>query len=90
MHICGLLEVILQGSGSSSPVPPCTKEGAQNRLNALPFDPATNSDPLRFNNSNGPLVTECPFLENTAENGKKRKRTSLPPGTVQYYHGPKE
>ncbi|KAL6455333.1 hypothetical protein MHYP_G00362270 [Metynnis hypsauchen] len=25
MHICGLLEVILQGSGSAPPVPPCTK-----------------------------------------------------------------
>lgn len=50
-------------------------------LNALPFDPTTNSDPLHFNSSNGPLVTECPSLENAAENGKKRKRTSLPPGT---------
>ncbi|MEQ2249880.1 hypothetical protein ILYODFUR_034178 [Ilyodon furcidens] len=27
MHICGLLEVILQGSGSAPPVPPCTKIG---------------------------------------------------------------
>ncbi|MEQ2215921.1 hypothetical protein XENOCAPTIV_007941 [Xenoophorus captivus] len=25
MHICGLLEVILQDSGSAPPVPPCTK-----------------------------------------------------------------
>lgn len=25
MHICGLLEVILQGSGRDPPVPPCTK-----------------------------------------------------------------
>lgn len=25
MHICGLLEVILQGSGSAPPAPPCTK-----------------------------------------------------------------
>ena len=25
MHICGLLEVILQGSGSPPPAPPCTK-----------------------------------------------------------------
>uniref|UniRef100_A0A674EMP3 ATP-dependent RNA helicase TDRD9 n=1 Tax=Salmo trutta TaxID=8032 RepID=A0A674EMP3_SALTR len=25
MHICGLLEIILQGSGSASPAPPCTK-----------------------------------------------------------------
>ncbi|XP_073343306.1 ecto-NOX disulfide-thiol exchanger 2 isoform X5 [Pagrus major] len=48
-------------------------------LNALPFDPATNNDPLHFNGSSGPLVTECPPLENTAENSKKRKRASLPP-----------
>ncbi|XP_027137022.1 ecto-NOX disulfide-thiol exchanger 2 isoform X3 [Larimichthys crocea] len=49
------------------------------RLNALPFDPATNNDPLQFNGSSGPLVTECPPLENTTENSKKRKRASLPP-----------
>ncbi|XP_030251689.1 ecto-NOX disulfide-thiol exchanger 2 isoform X6 [Sparus aurata] len=48
-------------------------------LNALPFDPSTNNDPLHFNGSSGPLVTECPPLENTAENSKKRKRASLPP-----------
>uniref|UniRef100_A0A8C4EKT3 RRM domain-containing protein n=1 Tax=Dicentrarchus labrax TaxID=13489 RepID=A0A8C4EKT3_DICLA len=48
-------------------------------LNALPFDPTTNSDTLHFNSSNSQLLTDCPSLENTAENGKKRKRTSLPP-----------
>uniref|UniRef100_A0A3P9PBW2 Ecto-NOX disulfide-thiol exchanger 2 n=1 Tax=Poecilia reticulata TaxID=8081 RepID=A0A3P9PBW2_POERE len=48
-------------------------------LNALPFDPATNNDPLQFNGSSGPLGTECAPLDNTAENGKKRKRASLPP-----------
>ncbi|KAM9377011.1 ecto-NOX disulfide-thiol exchanger 2 isoform 3-T4 [Pholidichthys leucotaenia] len=48
-------------------------------LNALPFDPASNNDPLQFNGSSGPLVTECPPLENTAENSKKRKRVSLTP-----------
>ncbi|KAM7389176.1 hypothetical protein PAMP_023169 [Pampus punctatissimus] len=48
-------------------------------LNALPFDPATNNDPLHFNGSSGPLVTECPPLESTVENSKKRKRASLPP-----------
>ncbi|XP_078810068.1 ecto-NOX disulfide-thiol exchanger 2 isoform X4 [Oryzias latipes] len=37
-------------------------------LNALPFDPASNNDPLQFNGSSGPLVTECAALENTAEN----------------------
>ncbi|XP_078810069.1 ecto-NOX disulfide-thiol exchanger 2 isoform X6 [Oryzias latipes] len=47
-------------------------------LNALPFDPASNNDPLQFNGSSGPLVTECAALENTAENSKKRKRTTLP------------
>ncbi|RVE67494.1 hypothetical protein OJAV_G00103560 [Oryzias javanicus] len=47
-------------------------------LNALPFDPATNNDPLQFNGSSGSLVTECVALENTAENSKKRKRTTLP------------
>eukprot|EP00064_Thunnus_orientalis_P003490 superscaffoldBa00000285_g3499 len=50
-------------------------------LNTLPFDPATNNDPLQFNGSSGPLVTECPPLENAVENSKKRKRASLPPGT---------
>ncbi|XP_058263634.1 ecto-NOX disulfide-thiol exchanger 2 isoform X2 [Hemibagrus wyckioides] len=48
-------------------------------LNPLPFDPATNNEPLQFNNSNGPLVSECP-LESSTENGsKKRKRPNLPP-----------
>ena len=28
MHICGLLEVIFQGSGSAPPAPPCTKAGS--------------------------------------------------------------
>ncbi|XP_059201986.1 ecto-NOX disulfide-thiol exchanger 2-like [Centropristis striata] len=48
-------------------------------LNTLPFDPTTNNDPLHFSSSNGPLVAECPSLESTAENVKKRKRSSLPP-----------
>ncbi|XP_076005052.1 ecto-NOX disulfide-thiol exchanger 2-like isoform X1 [Genypterus blacodes] len=48
-------------------------------LNALPFDPSANNDPLHFNGSSGPLVSECAPLENTAENSKKRKRASLPP-----------
>nr|XP_046262920.1 ecto-NOX disulfide-thiol exchanger 2-like isoform X3 [Scatophagus argus] len=48
-------------------------------LNTLPFDPATNNDPLQFNGSSGTLVAECPPLENTPENSKKRKRASLPP-----------
>lgn len=50
-------------------------------LNPLSFDPATNNDPLQFNGSSGPLVTECPVLETSTENTKKRKRASLPPGT---------
>uniref|UniRef100_A0A3Q2QUS9 Ecto-NOX disulfide-thiol exchanger 2 n=1 Tax=Fundulus heteroclitus TaxID=8078 RepID=A0A3Q2QUS9_FUNHE len=48
-------------------------------LNALPFDPATNNDPLQFNGSSGPLGTECAPLDNTSENSKKRKRVSVPP-----------
>ncbi|KAM7389175.1 hypothetical protein PAMP_023168 [Pampus punctatissimus] len=55
-------------------------------LNALPFDPASHNDSLQFNNTNGPLVTKCPSLENTAENGKKRKRTSLPPAVLRTTH----
>ncbi|XP_073676395.1 ecto-NOX disulfide-thiol exchanger 2 isoform X2 [Garra rufa] len=47
-------------------------------LNPLPFDPATNNEPLQFSSSNGPLVTDCP-LENGTENSKKRKRPNLPP-----------
>ncbi|XP_060743105.1 ecto-NOX disulfide-thiol exchanger 2 isoform X1 [Tachysurus vachellii] len=48
-------------------------------LNPLPFDPSTNNEPLQFNNSNGPLASECP-LESSPENGsKKRKRPNLPP-----------
>ncbi|KAL1262398.1 hypothetical protein QQF64_007663 [Cirrhinus molitorella] len=50
-------------------------------LNPLPFDPATNNEPLQFSSSNGPLVSECP-LENGTENSKKRKRPNLPPGTL--------
>lgn len=50
-------------------------------LNPLSFDPATNNDPLQFNGSSGPLVTECPALETSTENNKKRKRANLPPGT---------
>lgn len=49
-------------------------------LNPLPFDPATNNEPLQFNSSNGPLLSDCP-LENGTENSKKRKRPNLPPGT---------
>ncbi|XP_039504354.1 ecto-NOX disulfide-thiol exchanger 2 isoform X1 [Pimephales promelas] len=47
-------------------------------LNPLPFDPATNNEPLQFNSSNGPLLSDCP-LENGTENSKKRKRPNLPP-----------
>ncbi|XP_035391925.1 ecto-NOX disulfide-thiol exchanger 2 isoform X2 [Electrophorus electricus] len=48
-------------------------------LNPLPFDPATNNEPLQFNSSNGPLVSECPLENGTESSGKKRKRTNLPP-----------
>uniref|UniRef100_A0A8C5H1K6 RRM domain-containing protein n=2 Tax=Gouania willdenowi TaxID=441366 RepID=A0A8C5H1K6_GOUWI len=48
-------------------------------LNALPFDPSTNNDPLHFNGSSVPLVTDCSPIDNAAENSKKRKRASVPP-----------
>ncbi|XP_074533309.1 uncharacterized protein LOC141796221 [Halichoeres trimaculatus] len=50
MHICGLLEVILQGSGSALPVPSCTKEEVvvllQGRCPFMAFStsPDTNND----------------------------------------------
>lgn len=53
-------------------------------LNPLPFDPATNNEPLQFNSSNGPLLSDCP-LENGTENSKKRKRPNLPPGTFNEF-----
>ena len=34
----------------------------------------------------GHCVTECPSLENTAENSKKRKRIILPPGMDNSFH----
>ncbi|KAG7484240.1 hypothetical protein MATL_G00047590 [Megalops atlanticus] len=58
------------------------RSGRAGGLNPLPFDPATNNEPLQFSNSNGPLVTDCP-LENGAENSKKRKRPNLPPEGVR-------
>lgn len=57
-------------------------------LNPLPFDPATNNEPLQFNSSNGPLVSDCP-LENGTENSKKRKRPNLPPGTLNDFLSPR-
>ncbi|KAM9496208.1 ecto-NOX disulfide-thiol exchanger 2 isoform 2-T3 [Clarias gariepinus] len=48
-------------------------------LNPLPFDPASNNEPLQFNNSNGPLVSECPLETSTDNGSKKRKRPNLPP-----------
>ncbi|XP_039621918.1 ecto-NOX disulfide-thiol exchanger 2 isoform X2 [Polypterus senegalus] len=51
-------------------------------LNTLPFDPASNNEPLQFSNTNGPLVTDC-IAENGADNTKKRKRSSLPPESVR-------
>ncbi|XP_072292172.1 ecto-NOX disulfide-thiol exchanger 2-like [Eucyclogobius newberryi] len=48
-------------------------------LNSLPFDPASSTDPLQFNSS---LLSECPPLENGAENSKKRKRPTPPTADV--------
>ncbi|XP_063045863.1 ecto-NOX disulfide-thiol exchanger 2 [Engraulis encrasicolus] len=60
---------------------PATRSGGTG-LNALPFDPASNNEPLQFTSSNGPLVSEIP-LENGAENSKKRKRPNLPPEGIR-------
>ena len=51
MHICGLLEVILQGSGGATPVPPCTK--VEVAILLLGCCPPTAS-------STSPDVRECP------------------------------
>uniref|UniRef100_A0A3B1JYE4 Ecto-NOX disulfide-thiol exchanger 2 n=1 Tax=Astyanax mexicanus TaxID=7994 RepID=A0A3B1JYE4_ASTMX len=60
------------------------RSGRATGLNPLPFDPASNNEPLQFNGSNGPLVPECP-LENGTENNnsKKRKRPNLPPESLR-------
>ena len=50
MHICGLLEVILQGSGSAPPAPPCTK--AEVAVLLLGYCPPTAS-------STSPDVLAC-------------------------------
>ncbi|XP_058505905.1 ecto-NOX disulfide-thiol exchanger 2 isoform X4 [Solea solea] len=74
-----------RGEAEVEVLPMMFKDLRSNRvtgLNALPFDPATSNDPLQFNSSSGPLVTECPPLENTAETSKKRKRTILPPDGI--------
>ncbi|XP_062380751.1 ecto-NOX disulfide-thiol exchanger 2 [Sardina pilchardus] len=58
------------------------RPGRNGGLNALPFDPASNNEPLQFTSSNGPLVSDIP-LENGAENSKKRKRPNLPPEGIR-------
>ncbi|XP_048086913.1 ecto-NOX disulfide-thiol exchanger 2 [Alosa alosa] len=58
------------------------RSGRTGGLNALPFDPASNNEPLQFTSSNGPLVSDIP-LENGAENSKKRKRPNLPPEGIR-------
>ncbi|KAM9496209.1 ecto-NOX disulfide-thiol exchanger 2 isoform 3-T4 [Clarias gariepinus] len=55
------------------------RSGRSTGLNPLPFDPASNNEPLQFNNSNGPLVSECPLETSTDNGSKKRKRPNLPP-----------
>ncbi|XP_078403242.1 ecto-NOX disulfide-thiol exchanger 2-like [Cetorhinus maximus] len=45
-------------------------------LNQLPFDPANNDEPLQFNNSNGPLMTEC-SIDRSNEPIKKRRRHNI-------------
>ncbi|MFT7810212.1 ecto-NOX disulfide-thiol exchanger 2-like [Arapaima gigas] len=57
-------------------------DGDSESLNPLSFNPATNNEPLQFNSTNGPLVSDC-TLENGAESSKKRKRPSLPPEGIR-------
>ncbi|XP_037316555.2 ecto-NOX disulfide-thiol exchanger 2 isoform X3 [Pungitius pungitius] len=75
-NYCNLLCARVRWAGASEiPLPDVYSKG----LNSLSFDPAGNNDPLQFSGSGGPLGTECPPLESTGENSKKRKRASLPP-----------
>ncbi|KAL6117528.1 enox2 [Pungitius sinensis] len=75
-NYCNLLCAGVQWPGASeTPLHDVYSKG----LNSLSFDPAGNNDPLQFSGSGGPLGTECPPLESTGENSKKRKRASLPP-----------
>ncbi|XP_049897921.1 ecto-NOX disulfide-thiol exchanger 2-like isoform X5 [Epinephelus moara] len=76
LNYCDILPAGVKWTGTSEIL---LRDVNETGLNALPFDPATNNDPLQFSSSSGPLVTECPPLETTAENSKKRKRASLPP-----------
>lgn len=76
LNYCDILPARVKWTGTSEIL---LRDVNETGLNALPFDPATNNDPLQFSSSSGPLVTECPPLETTAENSKKRKRASLPP-----------
>ncbi|XP_045144290.1 ecto-NOX disulfide-thiol exchanger 2 [Echinops telfairi] len=54
-------------------------------LNQLPFDPASNNEPLQFGSASGPLVTES-LIENGGESSKKRKRTNAPSAFLSAYH----
>ncbi|KAM8907967.1 ecto-NOX disulfide-thiol exchanger 2 isoform 5-T5 [Spinachia spinachia] len=75
-NYCNLLCAGVQWAGASeNPLHDAYSKG----LNSLSFDPTGNNDPLQFSGSGGPLGAECPPLESTGENSKKRKRASLPP-----------
>ncbi|KAM6952493.1 ecto-NOX disulfide-thiol exchanger 2 isoform 3-T3 [Lycodopsis pacificus] len=75
-NYCNVLCARVQWAGTSDDLLYDVKNEG---LNSLPFDAASNNDPLHFSSSSGPLVTECPPLESTVDNSKKRKRASLPP-----------
>ncbi|XP_056294946.1 ecto-NOX disulfide-thiol exchanger 2 isoform X2 [Pseudoliparis swirei] len=75
-NYCNVLYARVKWAGTSEDL---FRDVHNKGLNSLPFDPTGNNDPLLFSGSSGPLVTECPPLDSTVENSKKRKRASLPP-----------
>uniref|UniRef100_A0A8C7Q0Z9 ZPR1 zinc finger n=1 Tax=Oncorhynchus mykiss TaxID=8022 RepID=A0A8C7Q0Z9_ONCMY len=64
MHICGLLEVILQGSGSAPPAPPCTKEiSADNDEDNQPTEIESLCMNCYQNGMTRILLTKIPFFK---------------------------
>jgi len=62
MHISGLLEVILQGSGRAPPVPPCTKEEVAVLLLGCCPPTAPSTSPGVLEKVRAPLEVACYFL----------------------------
>ena len=62
MHISGLLEVILHGSGIAPPVPPCTKEEITVPLLGCCPPTAPSTSPGVLEKVRAPLEVACYFL----------------------------